>query len=76
MGILLKTALLINSVSESRSLNDLSKFQVTMTNSKGQSATYYSDTDSIIVNNNNGGDTISAKFLNYRYLLLLILLFI
>ena len=76
MGILLKTALLINSVSESRSLNDLSKFQVTMTNSKGQSATYYSDTDSIIVNNNNGGDTISAKFLNYRYLLLIILLFI
>ena len=76
IGTFLKGVLITNSVAESsRSSIDLSKFQVTMTNSKGQSATYDSNTDSIIVNNNDG-DTISAKFLGYRYLLVLILLFI
>ena len=44
-----------------------------MTNSKGKSATYDSETDSVTINNS---ETISSKFLNYKNLLIFILLFI
>ena len=74
MGFFIKSFIADYAISYSGEFRKgLSKFQITMTNSKGKSATYDSETDSVTINNS---ETISSKFLNYKNLLIFILLFI